>query len=169
MKNNNLHNIQSTGFKTPDNYFGSLEDAVFSQLKEQAIDSKIDSSGFQVPTDYFESLDDHILGKFNDKVATKVMPLVSWKKVAYLSGIAASVILAVTLFFTNANPLSFDDLETASIESYLIDEDLNAYDLAPFLGTVELNSDEFIQNSLNASDIEDYLLQNSDVEHLIFD
>lgn len=169
MENENLHNIKSTGYKTPDNYFEALEDTIFSKLAEENISSIVHSTGFKVPGSYFESLDSKILNAVEEKDTTKVISLFSWKKIAYISGIAASLILAFNLFFTNSNQLTFDDLETASIENYLMNEDLNTYDIAPYLGTNEMNSEDFVENTLNASDIEDYLLQNSDVEHLITD
>ena len=169
MKNKTLHTIKSTGFKTSEDYFASLEDVVLSKLIEQQIDSKFDSNGFRVPKGYFETFDKKVLDSLKISDQSKVIPLFQWKKIAYVSGIAASIFLVINLFFTNSNQLTFDDLETASIENYLIDHDMNAYDIAPYLGSIDLNSDDFVENNLNASEIEDYLLQNSDVEHLITD
>lgn len=168
MKNKNLYNIKSTGFKTPEDYFESLEDAVFSKMNEQQIASKVTSTGFEVPTDYFETLDAKIVSRVEIQPTPKVISLFNWKKVAYISGIAASVILAINIF-SNSNPLTFDDLETASIENYLISQDLNSYDIAPYLGTADLSSENFVENTINSSEIEDYLLQNSNVEYLITD
>ena len=168
MKNENLHSIKSTGFKTPEDYFESLEDAVFSKMKEQKIHSNVGFSGFKVPSGYFEDFDSKVLSLVaEDK--SKVISLFDWKKIAYISGIAASLILVFNLLFTNSDQLTFDDLETASIENYLINEDLNSYEIAPYLGTADLNADNFVENKLNASDIEDYLLQNSNVDYLISD
>ncbi len=169
MKDNKLNNIKSTGFKTPDTYFETLEDAIFSKLKEETMTAKLTASGFKAPEDYFKTFDAKVLTRIEENQTTKAIPVFTWRNLAYVSGIAASVILAINIFFTHSNKLTFDDLETASIESYLINEDLNAYDIAPYLGASELNSDDFIENTINASEIEDYLLQNSDVEHLITD
>ena len=168
MKNEKLHNIKTTGFKTPNDYFDSVEDSVFFKLNEPQILENTESPGFKVPKNYFESLDEIILSKVGEN-ESKVIPIFNWKKIAYVSGIAASIILIYSLFFNNSNDVTFDNLETASIETYLMNEDLNAYDIAPYLGNVDLNSDNFVENTINASDIEDYLLQNSDVEHLITD
>jgi hypothetical protein len=169
MKDHKLHNIKSTGFKTPDNYFETLDDAVFSKLAEENLSAQTNSSGFKVPENYFESIDSKILSTLDKKEDSKVISLFSWKKVAYISGVAASLILAFNLVFNNTNELTFDTLETASIENYLLNEDLSAYEIAPYLGMTELNSDNFIDNTMNASDIEDYLLQNSDIEQLIIE
>ncbi|MEZ4802458.1 MAG: hypothetical protein R2797_06765 [Gelidibacter sp.] len=169
MKSKNLHTIKSTGYKTPDDYFEALEDAVFSKLNEERIASKVGSHGFKVPDNYFETLGSEILTVLNEKKSTKIISMFSWKTVASVSGIAASFILAFNLLYSNQNGLTFDDLETASIENYLMNEDMNAYDIAPYFNAEEMNSEDFVENTINASDIEDYLLQNSDVEHLITD
>lgn len=169
MKDKNLNHIKSSGFKVPDQYFQSLDDVILSNVSEDNISGKFSSSGFEVPEGYFESLDSKILSSIEDKDHSKVISIFSWKKAAYISGIAASLIIAFNLFFNNSINVSFDTLETASIQNYLINEDLNAYDLAPYLSTNELESDSFVDNKMNTSDIEEYLLQNSDVEHLILD
>ncbi len=169
MEDNKLHNIKSSGFKTPDNYFESLDDAIFSRLAEDNLSAKIDSSGFKVPENYFETIDAKIWGTLHKREDSKVISLFSWKKAAYISGVAASLVVAFNLLFTNANDFTFDDLETASIENYLLTEDLSAYELVPYLSMTELNSDNFIDSTMHASDIEDYLLQNSDIEQLITD
>ena len=168
MKNEKLHPIKSTGYKLPNDYFNAVEESVFSKLKEENIKLQIQSSGFKVPDDYFETFESSILSS-NNKRATQVVSLFNWKKVVYISGIAASIILAITLFFNNSNSLKISDIDTASIETYLSNEDLSAYDLAPYFDTAELNSDNFIEINIKASEIEEYLLQNSDIEHLIID
>lgn len=169
MKNKNLHNIKKSGFKTPQNYFEELDDTIFSKLVESNISENIHRGVFKVPTDYFETVESNILNAVDKSDSTKVVSLFSWKKVAYLSGIAASILLVMNIFFRDTNPVSFGDLETASIENYLLNEDLNAYDIAPYLGTTDLDSEDFVDTNVNASAIEDYLLQNSDFEHLITD
>lgn len=169
MKNNKIHNIKSTGFKTPDNYFESLEETIFSKLAEEKQSVKINSTGFKVPDNYFKTFDDKVLNAIDRDDSAKVVSLFNWKKVIYISGIAASLVLAFNLLFNHSDEFTFDDIETASIENYLIDEDLSAYEIAPYLGDSELDSDDFIDNNMNAADLEDYLIQNSDVEQLITD
>lgn len=169
MKNKQLHNIKSTGFKTPDNYFESFDESLFLKLSENELTSNIDSSGFKVPDNYFETFDDKVKKAIDKNEAKNVFSLVNWKRLGYISGIAASIVLVFNLLLAKTNDLTFDDLETASIENYLINEELNAYEIAPYLGSSELDSDDFIDNNMKASDIEAYLLQNSDVEHLITD
>ncbi len=169
MKSKKLNNIKSSGYKTPDHYFESLEDTIFSRLAENRLSTKIKSSGFNAPDDYFESLDAKVLNALDRKDESKVILLFNWKKAAYISGFAASLIIAINLLLDNSADFTFDDLETASIQNYLLDEDLNAYDMVPYLGNTTLDTGDFIENRMNESEIEDYLFQNSDIEQLITD
>lgn len=169
MKKKSLHNIKSTGFKTPPNYFESLDSAIFVKLDADKHLENISTNGFKVPDTYFESFDDKVLNALKIGDSVKVIPLFGWKKAAYISGIAASIILVFNLLFNQTNAVTFEDLETANIEDYLIEEDLSAYEIAPYLNPLDMNSDNFVENTINHSSIEDYLLQNSDVEHLITD
>lgn len=169
MNNKNLNNIKSAGFKTPANYFESLDDAIFSKLEANNELGDNIASGFSVPNNYFETFDAKVLNALTKDNNPKVIPLFSIKKVAYISGIAASLVLAFALLFNKSNDVSFENLETASIEGYLMEEDITAYEIAPYLNAYEMNSDSFVENTINEATIEDYLLQNSDVEHLITD
>lgn len=169
MKNKNLKEIKSPGYKTPQNYFESVDSTIFTKLKEDKIIARPDSNAFKVPTDYFETLDGRIWSSLNKENTGKTIQLFSWKKVAYISGIAASFVLALNVLFNDDDTVTFGNIDTASIETYLMNEDINAYDMAPYLNTNEFNSENFVDTAINAADIEDYLLQNSDVERLITD
>lgn len=168
MSKKKLNSANSTGFKTPDTYFGSIEHTVFSKLENNK-SSISKCTGFNVPDAYFDTVESEILKLVIDKETTKVFHVFSWKNAAYISGIAASLLLVFNVNFTNSDTINFETLETASIESYLMNEDLNAYDLAPYLNVNALNTDDFVDNTLKPSDIEDYLLQNSDLENLFRD
>ena len=169
MKGHNLHNVKSTGYKVPEGYFESLDNVIFSKISEDTVQSKVTNTGFEVPHGYFDSLEQAILESVKEDQDTNVISLINWKKIVYISGIAACVLIVFNLLFSNSNDLTFSDIDTASIENYLENEDVNAYDIAPYLNTSEINSADFVENSINASEIEDYLLQNSDVEYLISD
>ena len=167
MKNKSLHNIKSPGYQMPDGYLESLESEIFSKLSEDTIASNVQTTGFKVPTDYFETVEGRILRETEKE--SKTIPLYNWKKVAYVSGIAASIILAINLFVNNSTELTMTDIDTASIENYLMDENINAYDIAPYFNSMDLTSEDFVETKVNTSDIEAYLLQNSDFENLISD
>src|SRR5690606_25316871 len=113
MKPNSLHNIKQTGFKTPDAYFESFDDILLNQLKLDAQLNDKTASGFKTPEGYFESLDERILQQLH-KEEPKVITLSLWKKVAFVSGIAASLAILLTVFNAKQD-VTFESLETASI------------------------------------------------------
>ncbi|MFD1163559.1 MULTISPECIES: hypothetical protein [Hwangdonia] len=169
MKNKNLHNIKSSGFKTPDNYFESFDDELLAKLKTSNKLDGIKTTGFKVPNDYFETIDDTILNAVKNQRDTKVISLFTWKKVAYASAVAASIILMFNLVFNTSEELTFDSLETASIENYLAEEDFTSYELATLLTEEELNSEAFTNTNITEDSLEDYLLDNADIEDLLIE
>lgn len=169
MKNNNLHNIKTSGFKTPDKYFESFDEILFAKLKDEDNLEINKSTGFKVPNDYFETVDDKILKAINNKEETKVISLFSWRKVAYASAVAASLILMFNIVFNSSEKLTFDSLETASIENYLAEEDFTSYELATLLTEDELNSEAFINTNITEDSLEDYLLNNANIEDLLIE
>ena len=169
MKNNNLHNIKSSGFKTPDNYFESFDNTLFGNLKNADNLNTIKHSGFKVPNDYFKTIDDKILNGIEHKKETKVITLLSWRKIAYTTAVAASLMLMFNLFFNTPEKLTFESLETASIENYLAIEGLTSYELATLLTDEELNSEVFINTDISEEVLKDYLLNNANIEDLLIE
>jgi hypothetical protein len=165
MNKNNLHHIKSTGFKTPQNYFESFDDQIFNVLKKENQLEAIKTSGFKVPTDYFETFDDELISHITND--TKIVPLFSWKKVAYLSGIAAALVVMFSLLFNNTN--DWNKIETASIENYLTEEDFSNYEIASLLTDEELTADNFTDSGFSETSLENYLLENTTIEDLLID
>jgi len=163
MNKNKLHNIKNSGFKTPKNYFDGLEDSIMNQIK---LNEKIDDTGFKVPDNYFESLDDVIINKVSQK--PKVISLFTKRNLFYASSIAAALVLMFSIFI-NKNDLTFDDLEVASIENYIYEEEFDTYELASLLTEEELNTDNFIDTDYTGEALEDYLLENTTIEDLIIE
>jgi len=163
MHKNKLHNINETGFKTPKTYFDSLEDSIMNQIKLQ---KKIEGAGFITPDNYFESLEDKILEKVNHQ--PKVISLFSKRNLFYATSIAAALVIMFSIFI-NKNELTFDDLETASIENYLNEEEIDSYEIASLFTVEELSSDIFIDSDLTSESLEEYLLLNATIEDLIID
>ncbi|WP_431135229.1 hypothetical protein [Psychroserpens mesophilus] len=166
MKNKTIHEIKSAGFKTPDHYFESFD----AKLKERLVDNdlikQINGSGFKVPDNYFENLDTKILNQLEEN--KPVVSLHSKRKFYYLTGIAAS--LALLLYLYNPSEIiTIHDIETASIEHYLEEEDFTSYDLAALLTEDELNKTNFIENEISVSKIEDYLLDTIEIQDLILE
>jgi hypothetical protein len=164
MENKKLHHIKTAGFETPDNYFESFDTNLKDRLTENQLIKNIDTSGFKVPNNYFDILDDKILNKV--KKDKPVIKLKSRRNLYYITGIAASLILMLNVYFSSAT-LTISDIETASLESYLEDEDFTSYDLAALLTEDELNKTNFIENEIPEHTIEDYLLNTIEIEDLI--
>lgn len=166
MDKNNLRNIKSTGFTTPDQYFESFDDKLFQHLNQNGSIEGIEKSGHTVPKDYFESVEETIWSRLPTEEKS-IMPLKSRTPYYYVAGIAASLILLVAIFITYEKPenaLSIDMVET-----YLENRGLNSYELAQLLSDVDLLEDDFtiIKTTYEEDHLESYLLEHSDIESII--
>ncbi|MFH4964122.1 hypothetical protein V8G69_03890 [Gaetbulibacter sp. M235] len=164
MKKNSLKNINKTGFKVPENYFENFEYAFLSELKLKETSA---NSGFKVPENYFETLDDKILNTIKDQKEVKVLKLFSWKKITYAAPIAASVIIMLGVMFNKNSTLSIDKIETASIENYILTEELEPNEMASLFSNEDLSEINFTNNNLNPETLENYVLDNLEIEEII--
>ena len=131
--------------------------------------SSVETSGHKIPDQYMESFDEKLLSKISDNDDPKIVQFISWKNTAYTSAVAASLILMFNVFFNSTDKLSFDAIETTSIENYLSETDFSSYELASLLTEDELNSNAFSDTFISESSIEDYLLENASIEDLIIE
>ena len=168
MKNKNLHHIESAGFKTPNNYFESFDDQIFKKLE---IESQLDSvkeTGFKVPEYYFESFNDKILDETILRTnEPKVIQLFSKRNLIYASSIAAAILLLFNLSIFDSKP-TFGNLETETVENYIIDENISSYDIASLLSDEQIE-EEFIIDFFENDNIEEYLFNNADIEDLLIE
>jgi len=163
MKNNKLNSIQSTGFKIPDDYLETFDELLLNKLKNSNPIQETKNSGFKVPEHYFETFDHRLAKAMDSEKEAKVIPLLSWKKLAYVSGLAASIILMVGLFNNNNNIPNFGDIETTLIENYIVEEEFTNEDIGSLL-TNDLTLNNFMDSHLIDSNLEDYILNNASVE-----
>lgn len=166
MNKKNIHNIKSPGFKVPDKYFSQVEEHIINELN---LHSKTETSGFEVPKTYFEDIDQKILKRIAHENDTKVIPLFTWKNTTYAAAVAACLILMFNILWTPSESPSFETLEMASIENYLDQEELSSHELVSLLTEDELNSNNFIDDEFPEGALEDYLLDNVDLENLIIE
>lgn len=138
MKKEKLHNINSNGFKTPDNYFQSFEDKLFERLNEKETNEGVNDSGFTIPKDYFESLDGKILNKIKEK---PVIKLNTRKVFYYVTGIAASLLLMVSIFMNGDDKTQ--ELSAEMVETYFKNSDLDSYELAELLVNADILEEDF--------------------------
>jgi hypothetical protein len=164
MKEKKLDTINTSGFEVPKDYFSQVEEQILNEVNLQ---NKVNTSGFDIPNSYFDTLDDKIIDKLKEDRKVKVVSLFNRKNIIYTSTIAASLILMFNVFYSTSETITFDSLEIASIENYLEDEDYTSYELASLLTEEELNTNNFTDTEISDDTLEDYLLDQSDIEDLI--
>jgi len=167
MKKSELHNIKDPGFQIPDAYFDTFDERLLKKLDLKREMSEMDGTGYQVPKDYFDNFDAKLAQKLEGLNQPKVKSLRSWRHIAYYSGVAAVLVLMLTLFMKSEDNLSINQVETASIENYLTNENLNIYDIASFLSTEDIMVEDFVANMITDESLETYLLNNASIEDLI--
>lgn len=166
MKQNKLDHINNSGFKVPKDYFSQVEEHI---LNDVSLKAKTETSGFEVPDSYFDAVEQKILDNVVHKNDPKVVTLFPWKKLAYTTAIAASLILMFNIFLKPKETITWNDIETASIEDYLEDAEISSFELASLLTDDELTTNNFTDNEIPEGSIEDYLLENVDLENLMIE
>lgn len=189
-----LDNIQGSGFKTPKNYFNSLEDQIcakiFSNQKskdiqvpegyfdgledrimkaisEESILNKQIDSGLKMPDNYLNTIEDSILDKIEDKEEPKVIQLFSRRNIIYASSIAAALILMFSFYF-NKEETTFGNIDVELVENYILDQNIDSYELASLLKDEDLETQNFLDSDIYTDDsLEEYLIDNADIEELI--
>jgi uncharacterized membrane protein YvbJ len=157
-----LHNIKKTGFKIPDGYFEGLEDSILSQAKL----SNITNAGFKIPNGYLDSLEDKIINTVSKNDDVKVIKLFSKRNIIYASSIAATILLLFNLSVFKQNP-TYDSLEMATIENYILNEDIDMDQIASLLTQEELTEENFIDTNYSEENMETYILNHVDIEDYI--
>ncbi len=189
-----LDNIQGSGFKTPKDYFNSLEDGICAKalsdqkskdmhvpegyfdgledkimkaISEESILDKQINSGLKVPKDYFNTIEDSILDKIEDKREPKVIQLLSRRNIMYASCIAAALVLMFSFYF-NKEETTFENIDVELVENYILDQNIDSYELASLLKDEDLETENFLDSEIYTDNsIEEYLIDNADIEELI--
>ena len=159
----NINNNDKTGFKIPDGFFDGLEDTILSQAR---LKNMAKSSGFNIPENYLDAIEDNILSKVSKSDNVKVIKLFSRKNIIYVSSIAAAVLLLFNLSVFKQVP-TFDSLELATVENYIINEDIDMDQITSLLTQEELTEENFMDNGFSEENMETYLLNNLDIEDFI--
>ena len=162
----NLKNIKASGFKTPDNYFEGVEDSVLNQIHLKSVEG----SGFKMPEGYLDTLDDTVIAKVSKNRDTKVINLFSRRNLLYMSSVAAAVLLLFNLsIFESKRVASFDTLDTATLENYILSEYIDSYEISSLMNNEEINEEAFIDYDFSDEHMEDYILNNIDIEGLFLE
>jgi hypothetical protein len=157
MNTDNKH--IKTGFKTPANYFDSIEEKLLNQLSIKTDVQVENKTGFKVPEGYFDSFEKELMNKIK-KPEPKVISIFNKKNFYYVASVAA--ILIFSLFIINptySDPITFDDLEYASIEEYINTENLEitAIELADLYGVQTNDLDNISFLNIEDENILEYL------------
>lgn len=164
-----LKNIKETGFKTPKNYFGSIEDSVMTKIQPNNIELNLEAPGFDMPKDYFETIEDRVFDRLKqDNESVKVVSLFTTRNILYVSGIAAAIVILFGVFNTKVNETP-EDLNYEMVENYILDQNISTYELASLLTNeelLEINSD-IMDEAFGDDSLEDYLLENANIEDII--
>lgn len=162
----------TTGFTTPKNYFAELDDRLWKKVHETPLPEE---HGFQVPDGYFTTLEDQILQKTRDanvSAAPKVIPLYKQKKFVFAASIAACFAIVFSIIdFTSETPITFNDINTESITSY-IDEgnlDISSQEIAQLLQEEDVEALTLSSEEISAENLTDYLLNNIDDPTLLLE
>ena len=151
MNTNKKHT--KTGFKTPENYFDAFENNLFEQLQ---IETK---TGFKVPDNYFDTLETDVLKQIEPS-KTKVISLINRKQLAYISTIAAALVLSFFLLKpSDLQELTFDDIEYSTYEDYFSIEDINITynELAEMYDINSTDLDDISFSNIEENNIIEYL------------
>lgn len=164
----NLNNIKNTGFKTPDNYFNAVEDNIMNAIKQESNLNLSKETGFKTPNNYFDSIEDAVINKIETKTTSKVIPLFSKRNLIYASSIAAAILIMFGIYLNKDNDI-LEEIEYEIVENYILNQGISSYDIASLLTEEELSNINFeiMDEAFNNEDIEDYLLENANLEDII--
>lgn len=165
---NKLNNIQNSGFKVPKDYFNNLEEKIFANAHLDEVVQGENSTGFEVPKGYFDSLEDEIISKL-PQTETKVISIFSKRNLVYVSGIAAAILILFAVMINQTNVESINDLDVELVENYMLDEDLDTYELASLLTEEDITTitNNIFTETYEDVILEDYLLENADLEDIM--
>ena len=146
-----------TGFSTPENYFDTVENTVFSKIKEQSFSKE---NAFTTPKDYFDNFENSLFDKINfPKKEVKVISLKSRLLKIIPAAAAASVLLFIGLnYFSFSSTPSFESISSEELETWLDDSYVDNAETLEFLDEDFDNSNLLEEDtSIEDEDILEYL------------
>lgn len=155
-------NSNKQGFKTPDNYFKNFDENLFEKIStEQVIP---DSDGFKIPENYFNEFDKILFESYTLQNKSKIINLFSYRKIYYLIGTAAAIlILFISIKSIHVNEsFSFDDLAFSEIENYIDSGylNLNSDEISAAFNEPEFNEISFSESTIEEEELFNYLNNN---------
>lgn len=163
MSKKTIHNIKTTGFKVPKDYFNNLEDISLTEIK---LKTQFETTGFKTPNNYFNTIEERVFSTILEKLQVKIVSIARKKQLLYLSSIAAVITILVSVFIVNNNS-NWGKIDYETVENYMIEEDFSSYEIASLLTNDDLNELNFTKYHLNETLIETYLLDHLEINDLI--
>lgn len=167
MKKLNTNKDKFGGFKVPDNYFETFSANLISKIYDETSNKTLHPTGFKTPDGYFENLNT------NMRIPTtaqkgKVKPLFQSNNLIIKTiAIAATVILILVLSINKDEEINFSQLEVASIENYILNSEVNTSDIAQYITEDDLTNSFDLMTAVNEENLENYLINNADLETLL--
>ncbi|QNJ98498.1 hypothetical protein [Constantimarinum furrinae] len=158
----------SSGFKVPESYFSDLEDRVLTQLETQSLPK---TSGFKTPDGYFGRMEEEVFTKaFQKEKQTKVISLFTRNHLYYAAGIAACIVLIVSIF-KNDPGTSVETINLAAIETYIEagNADIDSYDVVALLTDEEFENLLIDTQLVSEESLQTYLMENIDDMSLLIE
>jgi len=176
MKTNNPHSDKPK-FSIPKDYFETLGEQVKAQIDLEELLGADAKSGFTSPEGYFEALPEVVMRKLSQASKleglvenNKVPKVIRLKRPALFTAITSAAAVALIAFATlwNTPEPSLEQLEVATIENYLLenDTDYSAYDLAELLPEGSL--DNMTITDITDDAVLDYLDESIDIDDIYF-
>ena len=142
-------------------------------MKEFKLDSipKIET-GFKIPDGYFENFAQQVMEKLPQE-ESKVIPLFRKHKVLALLAAATVALLLTIPIFTSSSTIT-KEIDSATLESYLsYQTNISQYDLINALDKNDINAIKknvaIEENTMEPETIEDILIGNGNLEHLLLE
>ena len=168
---------KKNSFNTPEGYFDNFNDRLMDRIKKEEAEETTSlipkSDGFAVPDAYFDEVTPTVLSKTVAK-ETKVIQFKSNRNFYYsVAAVAAIFILIFSLTWNSTSePITFDDLANAEIESYLenTDFEMTSYEIAEVVSLEEMELTDMLGDDFEDDIIMEYLDENvEDIKELNLD
>ncbi len=155
MKKNNKH----TGFTTPNDYFETFEEKLFSKLEN----TSPEKTGFKVPDNYFKNVEKSIIDKVNNEENTPIISLTNRNTLLIVASVAACLVLIFSVLKPTKS-ISINEIASSEIESYLSNHttDFSENELLLLLNNEDITTLIDQTTSFNDQTLEEYLFDNLD-------
>lgn len=126
-------------------------------------------TGFKTPEYYFENFSENLLNQLPDREVKLISIFKRNKKVFMMVAAVLIIAMIVPMLYPSTVNLNNNDIDTATLENYLsYQSNINQYDLINGLEAAEIDNIK-TNVALEDATIEDILVSNANLEHLIIE